>query len=267
MLVTVDFWHVPRRRVGHAAARMALDRPALRRTSGLTFGKLLGTGSGHRFTPLDADPLRWALLAVWDTPSAARDFERSTTIRSWAGIADERWRVELRPVASRGRWSGRAPFGGGPDGERRERHSRESHSPRSHSPEGHSGEHDGEPVAVVTRARLAPRHAAAFWRAVPPVATELRGAGGLLFAAGVGEAPIGLQGTFSLWRDVTALRAFAYRGPAHAAAVRRTPAAGWYTEELFARFVVLGSRGTIGGVNPLDIPPSVGKADHPLTTR
>ncbi|SQE00559.1 MULTISPECIES: spheroidene monooxygenase [unclassified Parafrankia] len=261
MLVTVDFWHVPRRRAGHAAARMALDRPTLRRTSGLTFGKLLGTGSSHRFTPLDADPLRWALLAVWDTPSAARGFERSRTIRSWAGIADERWRVELRPVASRGRWSGRTPFGGRPGGPASHRRPDGEHRGR------HGGEHGGGPVAAVTRARLAPRQAVAFWRAVPPVAAELRGAGGLLFAAGIGEAPIGLQGTFSLWRDVTALRAFAYQGPAHAAAVRRTPAAGWYAEELFARFVVLGSRGTIGGVNPLDIPPSAGKADHPLTTR
>ncbi|MEX5634342.1 spheroidene monooxygenase [Parafrankia sp. FMc2] len=241
MFVTFDLWHVPRRRAAQAAARMALDRPALRRTSGLAFSRLLGTGSGQRFTPLDADPSRWALLAVWDTPAAAREFERSSAIRAWARIADERWQVDLRPLTSRGLWAGRAPFDVPPG---------TSGTGTYRQPAKERADHDEAAVVVVTRARLTARRAVAFWRAVPPVAAELHGAGGLLFAAGIGEAPIGFQGTFSVWRDAAALRAFAYQGQAHAAVVRRTPRAGWYAEELFARFAVLDSRGTVRGADP-----------------
>ena len=39
----------------------------------------------------------------------------------------------------------------------------------------------------------------AFWRAVPPVSLDLAGRPGLRLAVGIGEAPVGLQGTFSLW--------------------------------------------------------------------
>ncbi|OAA28672.1 spheroidene monooxygenase [Frankia sp. EI5c] len=237
MYVTFDLWHVPRRAAARAAARMALDRPRLRRASGLTFSRLLGTGTGRRFTPLDADPSRWALLSVWDTPAAARNFERSTTIRAWARLADERWRVDLRPVAARGRWSGHAPFGVPADVDARH---------------PIADDHGRAPVVAITRARLTPRRAVAFWHAVPPVAAELRGADGLLFTTGIGEAPIGYQGTFSMWRDGHALRAFAYQGQAHAAVVRRTPRERWYAEELFARFVVLGSHGTVRGVDPCE---------------
>ena len=89
-----------------------------------------------------------------------------------------------------------------------------------------------------------------FWRAVPPVSADLRAAAGLRLAVGIGEAPIGLQGTFSLWDSPAAVTEFAYRRPAHVEAVRRTAEVGWYAEELFARFAVLGVDGTLDGRTP-----------------
>ncbi|MEV1147093.1 monooxygenase, partial [Micromonospora sp. NPDC049799] len=68
---------------------------------------------------------------------------------------------------------------------------------------------------------------------------------------GVGEAPLGWQGTVSVWRDQTDLVAFAYRHPEHRAAITRTPTEGWYAEELFARFEVrdvVGDRAVLGWV-------------------
>jgi hypothetical protein len=113
---------------------------------------------------------------------------------------------------------------------------------------------DVDPVVALTRARLAPARAACLWRAIPPVAAELAGSDGLRFAIGFGEAPLGFQGTLSIWDSTAALQAFAYHRPAHLAAVRRSAQLGWYAEELFARFTVLGSHGTVNGHDPLDGP-------------
>jgi hypothetical protein len=204
---------------------MGRDRGRVRRTPGLRFAKLLGTGDGRTFTVRDADPLRWGLLATWTDAAAADAFERSAVVRSWEGSAVESCRLDLRPVSSRGTWSGRSPFG----------------DPVPTRTDG--------PVAALTRARLRVASAAAFWRSVPPVSADLRGRPGLRSAVGIGEAPVGLQGTFSLWDSAAALKEFA-RGPAHAAVVARTEPERWYAEELFARFAVVGSRGTLDGRDP-----------------
>jgi hypothetical protein len=225
-LVTLDLWGVAPPKVPGALLRMGLDRRHLRRTPGLRFGKLLGTGSGRTFRLGDADPGHWGLLATWDSAEAAASFETGPTVRAWSALCRERLRVDLRPLSSRGRWSKRVPFGD-PDPSR----------------------YDG-PVAAVTRARLAAARALTFWRAVPPVSADLHRSPGLRLAVGIGEAPVGLQGTFSLWESATALTDFAHRGAAHVEAIRRTAEVGWYAEELFARFAVLSVEGTFGGHAP-----------------
>ena len=106
-------------------------------------------------------------------------------------------------------------------------------------------------MAAVTRARLRPSRARAFWRAVPPVAADLRDQPGLRLAVGIGEAPVGLQGTFSLWDSAAALRRFAYAGAAHSAVIARTAPERWYAEELFARFGIEAADGTVDGRDPL----------------
>lgn len=226
-LVELRLWRVAR--VAPALGRMATGRLRLRGTSGLTFAKLLGTGSGRTFTPRDADPHHWALLTVWDSAASADRFASGSLVRGWESAAEERLRVRMTPVASRGRWSGAEPFGPGPSGP--------------------APTHDG-PVAAITRARLRLARATSFWRAVPPVVSDLTVAPGLRLAVGVGEAPVGLQGTFSLWDSSRSLVDFAYRSDAHRDAVARTGPAGWYAEELFARFAVLDVEGTYRGRTP-----------------
>jgi hypothetical protein len=224
---TLHVWGVPTRSVPAALLRMAADRRPLRRTPGLRFAKLLGTGSGRTFTVRDADPRHWALLAVWDDARSADAFAGGPVVRRWQRIADEQWTARLRPLAARGRWSRQEPFG-------------------RPWPQRWDG-----PVAAVTRARLVPRKALTFWRAVPPVSAELHESPGLRLALGIGEAPIGLQGTFSVWESPAALNAFAYESAPHAAVVRRTAQEGWYAEELFARLALLSAEGTVGGHDPL----------------
>jgi hypothetical protein len=197
---------------------------------GCRFARRLGTGHGRTFTPGDADPRHWALLACWDSPEAAAAYAGQAACRAWDARADERWTLRLQPLSSTGRWSGHAPFG----------------APTTQP--------DDRPVAVLTRARIALRHLRRFHRSVPPVATRLAAAPGLRFARGIGEAPIGLQATLSVWDDLAAARAFAYATNEHQKAIRRTHGEGWFTESLFARFAVVDSEGTVDGSDPLARP-------------
>ena len=226
-LVTLHVWGVRPTAVPAALGRMATDR-ALLRGSGARWTKLLGTGSGRTFTARDADPRHWALLATWDSPADAAWFERSAPVRGWGRLADERLRLAMTPVASRGLWGGVAPFGDPP--------------PRRPAA--------GAPVVSITRARVRVRSWHTFTGAVPPVSGDLAQVDGLRMAIGVGEAPLGLQGTVSLWRDSEALTAFAHGRAPHRAVVERTPREDWYAEELFARMAVVSVEGTLAGREP-----------------
>jgi hypothetical protein len=230
-LVTLHVWRVPAPALPRALTRMALDRRRLRATPGVRFGKLLGTGTGRGFGPSDADLTRYAALTVWTDPAAAAGFDDAPVGRAWRSIASASARLDLHPLTSRGEWSTSKPFGDPP-----------------------GGRTDG-PVLALTRARLRPRRAAAFWRAIPPVAVAVQTAPGLIARFGIGDAPIAWQGTVSVWRSAAHLVQFAYRHPEHRAAIARTPRERWYAEELFARFAVRdvhGDRAVLGWVEDRD---------------
>jgi hypothetical protein len=217
VVVTLDVWRVPPRAVPAALWRMAWLPRSLRRARDVSFVKLLGTGRGSGFGLTAGDPCRWAALTVWR--ASARP------IGAFDRIATARCRLTLRPVASRGRWSGREPFD----------------TTDAAPPDG--------PVLVLTRARLRPSRAVTFWRAIGPVAATVAEADGLLAAFGVGEAPIGFQGTVSVWADARDVNRFAYRTAEHTRVVEATPRHRWYAEELFARLAVVdvtGDREVIG---------------------
>ena len=96
-----------------------------------------------------------------------------------------------------------------------------------------------------SRRRITPLQNFLFWRSVPPVTASLKAAPGLIKAIGIGEAPLGLQGTFSIWEDPKTISYFAYRGEAHKAAIAATARERWYAEEMFARFALIDSRGQL----------------------
>ena len=205
MPVSLHVWRVPRRRLGAALLRMARDPRAVRARPGVRFAKFLGTGTGTSFGPGDADLTRFAaVIAAPQIPILPR----------WDEISDSSATVELTPLHSRGTWSGQRPF------------------------EPSAVDRSDGMVLALTRARLRPGKALTFWRAVPPVAAELHAAPGLLARFGIGEAPIGWQGTVTVWRGAADLVGFAYRQPEHRAVIARTPTDKWYAEDLFARFAV-----------------------------
>jgi hypothetical protein len=216
--------------IGRAVTHMGTDRFRLRRTRGLRFAKLLGTGDGRTFTLRDADPSLWGIFTVWDSATAADTFDQAHAVpNSWRRWADETAVLRLRPLRWKGEWAGSHPFG------------EASHRTTMEAWNG--------PVAALTRARIKTTQLASFARAVPPVAADARQATGLRFSVGIGEAPVGLQATFSIWESDSAIDQFAYRQHAHREVVRRTHTDGWYAEELFARFAVESATGTVKGAS------------------
>ena len=220
MITVIYFWKIARVNIPFALFRMAIDRTLLRRTQGVAFAKMLGCGRGETFTPSDADPTRWGCLVVIPDSQLAQ-LDSSTTIRAWRKKSISEFRVVLDPIASTGMWSKQKPF-------------------EPSAPTNFQGQ-----VVAITRARIKASQTLRFFKSVPPVTASLHSSPGLISAIGIGEAPLGLQGTFSLWESMQAIKDFAYKGAAHQKAIAQTSEFDWYAEELFARFAVREIRGKI----------------------
>jgi hypothetical protein len=222
MITVIYLWRIKRRHVGRAVWHMAIDRRTLKADKSVGFFKLLGTGTGETFTPRDADPTLWGLLVTLPE-DGAESFDTGKVVSAWHRFAAAEVRYLASTISAHGQWSGVQPFDVDRD--------------LSSSWSGR--------VLALTRAKIRWSKNVQFWRAVPPVIESLRATAGLESAIGIGEAPIGLQGTLSIWSDSQAMRAFAYQGNAHSAVIRQTTSQGWYSEELFARFALREVRGSL----------------------
>lgn len=215
MLVLVDI--APGSRVW-GFARYVVGRFDLYRVPGLHFFKVLGSGHESGFG-LRPSLSRQGLFCAFDDEAAADAFlNTSSLVADYRSHAAEFFAVKLRAFSSRGRWAG-------------------MQMPVTAQTPSHG------PIAALTRASIHPSKARAFWRQAPLTQRSLDGATGCLFSAGVGEAPLLRQATFTMWESVADMDAYARSG-AHLEAIKAAQRHGYFSESMFVRFVPSKAQGT-----------------------
>jgi hypothetical protein len=189
----------------------------------------MGCGKNGTFD-LHPDWQQWALMATWDNQEDFDSFNTHSFIQSWWNLfAMEKWTILCEPLSSHGKWNGKEPF-------------------MSTNPDkDFSG-----PIAVLTRATIRLSKLKSFWNNVSPVADVMVGSPGYITSIGIGEAPLFMQATFSIWDSTENMKSFAYESKEHIEVIRKTRTEKWYSEELFARFKILSVEGTIRKKNPLE---------------
>jgi spheroidene monooxygenase len=209
-----------------AISRLMFGRWLLARVPGLRFGQVMGSGQGGGFG-LRPSATHQGLFLVFDDDASADAFvDRSPLVAGYRARARELFTVKLRAFASRGAWGGRAPFV---------------------VDERLAAEVDaGAPIAALTRATIRPARMLRFWRRAAPAQASATAAAGCLLAAGLGEAPLLRQATFTIWSSVDAMDRYARHG-AHQAAIDAAYGEDFFSEYLFTRFLPYGARGTWHG--------------------
>ena len=227
MIVSLTIVRYRKSLIPFALLAMAIHRLPLMFNRKCTFWKLLGSGRNGTFD-LQPDWQQWGLLAVWDKKQAFDNFYNKSFINSWWNIfASERWTILCEPLQSHGKWDIQEPFG----------------KPDVKIIAG--------PVAILTRATIRLNKLKGFWQNVDSVANIMADAPGFITSLGIGEAPVYRQATFSIWESIEDVKAFAYGSKEHAEVIKKTRTENWYSEELFARFKITDSFGTINGKDPL----------------
>ncbi|MEM1216103.1 MAG: hypothetical protein AAGJ82_10480 [Bacteroidota bacterium] len=206
-----------------AFTQMGFGPVLFRNIPGLKLVKMLGSGAGNGFS-IRPNLGVYALLQQWETAAdAQRYFAENAWWQRVRQRTEEQCTFYLRTAVVHGQWGGQQPF----------------------TP---TVAYDVQaPVAVITRATIKTRHLLGFWRYVPRVSAHVKDRPGQLLSIGVGEWPLFMQATFSIWTSSQAMMDYAYQQPFHREVVQKTRELGWYKEELFARFLPYASEGTWEG--------------------
>lgn len=194
--------------------------------AGLRFSRLLGSGAGNGFG-LTPNLGVYAFLGHWeDRASADRFFASHPWLQKAKARTRDRATFYLQATMTHGEWGGQRPF---PD-------DRAAYDPK-------------QPVAVITRATIRTRKLPDFWRYVPQTSASVYDHPERKLSIGVGEYPVFMQATFSLWTSGRAMQDFAYRSDHHKEVVKLTRERDWYKEEMFTRFTVTDVAGDWPGTD------------------
>jgi hypothetical protein len=211
-------------------SQMQLAQEGFRKIKGLQFFKLMGSGGKSGFSILP-NLRSYALACVWESEARAEDFfTQAPHFLQFKDRARECWTVFMRNVKAHGQWGGQNPF-------------------------SDFQSYTGGPIAVITRATIKWQYMRRFWTSVPRVSDNLHDHEGLLFSIGIGEYPLFMQATFSVWQDRSFMQQYAYQSKLHNDVIKKTRALGWYREEMFANFIPYKTAGTWKGKDPLNTIP------------
>ena len=210
---------------------MAVFRLPLLLSKGCSFWKLMGCGRNGTFD-IVPDFRQWALLQVWSLESQVGSRSINKTSRFicgwWKFFHCEVLELDVVPIEGHGKWDGKECFG---------------KLPKQTDYEGL--------IAVLTHATIRLSKLKEFWRNVSGVAHQMPGAKGFISSVGIGEIPWVKQGTFSIWESKDSMKNFAYQMREHAEVIKKTRKEDWYSEEMFVRFKIIRSEGSLKGINPL----------------
>ncbi|WP_034257517.1 hypothetical protein [Adhaeribacter aquaticus] len=210
-------------------AQMGTMPPLLKQVKGLQFFKLLGSPKGGVFN-IKPDFYLYGMFGVWESEAVADNFFKNSSIfYEYQQHCNETWTIKLNPIKAHGLWDGVNPF-----------------QVTKATP------HLTKPIAVLTRASINVRAIPAFWKHGAATSKAIEQAEGLIAAVGLGELPFVRQATFSIWKTENDIIQYAYKSAQHQQVIKKTRTDNWYSEELFARFEVLGATGSWKGKNPLE---------------
>ncbi len=226
MLVTLTIVRYPGKFIPFAFLSMAIFRLPLFFKKRIAFFKLMGSGKNGTFDK-QPDLQQWALLAVHRNDKIPQSLYGRFIDKWWQRFGCEIFTIFLEPLEGHGSWDGKKLFDGIKN-------------------DGHTGV-----TATLTRATINVGKLSYFWKNVAPVANKMRSAEGFIMSLGIGEIPWIKQATFSVWQKKADMLAFAYQMKEHAEVIKMTRRQKWYKEEMFVRFRIIATKGTIRGENPL----------------
>ncbi len=201
--------------------RLMFNRFSSYRPSGLLLQKHMGSGKNAGFS-VNPSGTHQGLFCLFDDLANAAQFLKDSPLLAWyRDHAQELFLVKLRAYSVKGKWSGHQL-------------TESLSTPRS------------GPIASLTRASIKPLNAISFWSKAPPAEIDLQGTPGCLISAGVGEAPILRQATFTIWESQAAMDSYARSG-AHLAAIKAAMQGNYFSESMFVRFQPFDAEGTWKG--------------------
>ena len=199
------FWALSMMQFGHAY---------MKSVKGLSFYKLMGSGKDN-FNPFP-DWSVYSVLQVWESEDAAQTFFKTHKLsKVYQNRADKMQVFYMESIQAKGLWNAKNPFESTVD--------IKEIDPNSE-------------IAVITRASIKAKMLLKFWKYVPESQIPLKNASGLIYTKGFGELPFVEMATFSIWKDLASLKAYAYHSDEHIRAIQKTREFDWYSEELFSRF-------------------------------
>ena len=221
ILTTVSFIRFPNSKILYALSQMQLGHRALSKVDGMVKYKLMGSGAGNGFS-IWPDWNVYCLLIIWENEEAAnRFFDQNPFWKKYTKKSKNHFTLYISPVKTVGLWDGENPF-----------QSRLVASKK-------------EQIVVLTRATIKKKFIPYFWSKVPKASKEVPNMPGHIFSKGVGELPLFLQATVSVWDSKDAMMDYAYRHSDHLEMIKMTKEKGWYSEEMFTEFNLIKTEGKI----------------------